>query len=150
MNAKLLLTSLKTQDENLTLLIDSLELQKQAIIKNDYVTLEEAIGKEQNALLNIEREEIVRLKIVNDLAKQFNLNLEENTLDVLLRNGARYFEGETKELTAKRKSLRVKIEYIRNTNTQLKDVVEFSRNLIKETMVMIVGSSKRAFVNKRV
>jgi hypothetical protein len=150
MSAKLLLASLKIQDVNLSLLIDSLETQKQAIIKNDYTSLEEAIGKEQIILRNIEREESTRVKVVKEIATNFSLDLKENTLEDLINKGAKHFETEIKELTARRKSLRVKIEYIRNTNAQLKDVIEFSRNLIKETMMMIAGPTKRSLVNKRV
>jgi hypothetical protein len=150
MSAKLLLASLKTQDVNLSLLIESLELQKQAIVNNDYTSLEEAIGKEQILLRNIEREESTRVKVVKDLAQNLSLELKENTLEDLINKGAKHFEGEIKELTARRKSLKTKIEYIRNTNSQLKDVIEFSRNIIKETMMMIAGPSKRALVNKRV
>ena len=150
MNSKLLLASLKTQELNMSQLIESLETQKRAIVNNDYTSLEEAIGKEQLILRKIEQEEASRIKLIRDIAKQFNLNLNSHSLDDLLSKGARYFESDVKELMTYRKSLKTKIEYILKTNTQLKDVIEFSRNIIKETMMMIAGPSKRAIVNKRV
>lgn len=150
MNAKLLLASLKTQEVNMNQLIESLETQKKAIVNNDYNSLEEAIGKEQLILRKIEQEETSRVKLVRDIGRQYNLNLNSHSLDDLLSKGARYFEEDAKALMTYRKSLKVKIEYILKTNTQLKDVIEFSRNIIKETMMMIAGPTKRALVNKRV
>lgn len=150
MSAKLLLASLKTQDANLSLLIDALDLQKQAIIKNDYATLEAAIGKEQKVLLDVEREENARAKVVKELAKAFNLDLRVYSLENLISQGGNHFNGELKDLQTVRASLKEKVAQIKQTNSQLKDVIDFSRSVIKETMMMLVGPNKRAFVNKRV
>ncbi|MEW6653805.1 MAG: flagellar export chaperone FlgN [Bacteroidota bacterium] len=150
MSAKLLLASLKTQDANLSLLMESLDLQKQAIIKNDYTTLENAISKEQKILLDVEREENSRNKVVKELAKTLNLELREYTLENLLTQAGNNFGSELNELQAVRKSMREKVNKIKNANSQLKEVIEFSRNLIKETMMMLVGPNKKALVNKRV
>jgi uncharacterized protein YpuA (DUF1002 family) len=150
MSAKLLLASLKTQEANLSLLLDALDLQKQAIIKNDYTTLEGAINKEQKILQDIEREENTRVKVVKELARSFNLNLQENTLESLINGGGKHLGNDIKELNAVRNSLKDKATRIKHINSQLKDVIEFSRNMIKETMMMLVGPNKRAIVNKRV
>lgn len=151
MSTKLLLASLKTQEANLSLLIDALDMQKQAIIKNDYTTLESAIGKEQKILRDVEREETARIKVVKELANNFNLNLgDANTLENLINQGSKHFGNDLKELHAVRSSLKEKVKRIKSTNTQLKDVIDFSRNIIKETMMMLVGPNKRAIVNKRV
>ena len=151
MSTKLLLASLKTQEANLSLLIDALDMQKQAIIKNDYTTLESAIGKEQKILRDVEREETARIKVVKELANNLNLNLgDANTLENLISQGSKHFGNDLKELHTVRTSLRDKVKRIKSTNTQLKDVIDFSRNMIKETMMILVGPNKRAIVNKRV
>jgi uncharacterized protein YpuA (DUF1002 family) len=150
MSTKLLLASLKTQEINLSLLIDALDLQKQAIIKNDYTTLESALGKEQKILHDVEREETARIKVVRELANSFNLNLSDNTLENLFNQGSKHFGGDLNELHAVRSSIKEKVNRIKSTNTQLKDVIDFSRNMIKETMMLLVGSNKHAIVNKRV
>lgn len=151
MSTKLLLASLKTQEANLSLLIDALDMQKQAIIKNDYTTLESAIGEEQKILRDVEREETARIKVVKELANNLNLNLgDANTLENLISQGSKHFGNDLKELHTIRTSLRDKVKRIKSTNTQLKDVIDFSRNMIKETMMILVGPNKRAIVNKRV
>ncbi len=150
MSTKHLLASLKTQEANLSLLIDALDMQKQAIMKNDYTTLESAIGEEQKILRNVEREETARIKVVKELAQSFNLNLSANTLESLIDQGGKHFGSDLKDLDAVRSSLRDKVKRIKSTNTQLKDVIDFSRNMIKETMMMLVGPNERAIVNKRV
>ncbi|MFA7418984.1 MAG: flagellar export chaperone FlgN [Melioribacteraceae bacterium] len=150
MSTKLLLASLKTQDANLSLLIDALEMQKQAIIKNDYTTLETAINNEQKILMDVEREETARGKVVKELAKSMNLDVHDNSLENLINKGSTHFGNDLKELNKVRVSLKEKALKIKNTNSQLKDVIEFSRNMIKETMMMLVGPNKHAIVNKRV
>lgn len=150
MSAKLLITSLKTQDVNLNLLLDSLEQQKEAIIKNDFAQLENSINSEQVILRNIENEESTRVKVVRDIEKQFNLKLTDHTLEELLSKGGNIFNGEAKELVTLKKSLKEKAVKIKQLNTQLKDVIEFSRNLIKETMMIVAAKNKQALVNKRV
>lgn len=150
MSAKLLLASLKTQDANLSLLIDALEMQKQAIIKNDYTSLESAINNEQKILSDVEREETARGKVVKELAKSMNLNVHDNSLENLINQGGTHFGNDLKELNKVRASLKEKVLRIKSTNSQLKDVIEFSRNMIKETMMMLVGPNKHAIVNKRV
>ena len=150
MSTKLLLASLKTQEINLSLLIDALDLQKQAIIKNDYTTLESAINREQKILHDVEREENARIKVVRELANSLKLNLSDNTLENLFDQGSKHFGNDLKELHAVRNSLKEKANRIKSTNTQLKDVIDFSRNMIKETMMLLVGSNRHAIVNKRV
>lgn len=150
MSTKLLLASLKTQDANLSLLIDALEMQKQAIIKNDYTTLESAINNEQKILMDVEREETARGKVVKELAKSMNLDIHDNSLENLINQGSTHFGNDLKELNKVRVSLKEKALKIKSTNSQLKDVIEFSRNMIKETMMMLVGPNKHAIVNKRV
>jgi len=150
MSAKLLLASLKAQDVNLSLLIEALDLQKQAIIKNDYTTLETAISKEQKILLDVEREENSRNKVVKEIASSLKIELQNNSLENLINLASNHLGSDLKELQVVRTSLRDKVNRIKNTNSQLKDVIEFSRNMIKETMMMLVGPNKRALVNKRV
>jgi len=150
MSTKLLLASLKTQDANLSLLIDALEMQKQAIIKNDYTTLETAINNEQKILIDVEREETARGKVVKELAQSMNLDVHDNSLENLINQGSTQFGNDLKELNKVRVSLKEKALKIKSTNSQLKDVIEFSRNMIKETMMMLVGPNKHAIVNKRV
>ncbi|KAF0151671.1 MAG: FlgN family protein [Ignavibacteria bacterium] len=150
MSARLLIASLKAQDVNLSLLLEAMDLQKQAIIKNDYTTLESAINNEQKILFDVEREENTRNKVVKELSKTWNLELRENSMESLINQAGNYLGNELNELQVVRKSMREKVNKIKSTNTQLKDVIDFSRNMIKETMMMVVGPNKRALINKRV
>ena len=150
MNAQLLIASLKAQEVNLDLLIEALEEQKYAIIRNDYIALEEAIINEQKILKNIDREEASRFKIVKEIARQMSIELKVNSIDNLIINGKSHFGKELKELEKVRASVRAKLFKTKNINMQLKDIIEFSRNLIKETIMIIAGPNKHALVNKRV
>lgn len=150
MNSKILLASLKAQDSNLNQLLNSLEQQKTAIIKNDFSTLESAINEEQKFLRLVEKEESNRLKIISDIIKQNNLQVNNHSLSELLKKSGKLFEADSKEIQSLRKSLKEKAEKIKQLNLQLKEVIEFSRTLIKETMMLIAAKNKNALVNKRV
>ncbi len=150
MSAQNLIATLKTQETNLDSLIDTLEEKKQAIIKNNFSLLNAALINEQNILHNIGFEEKNRLKVVQDLAKELNLELKDASLESILSKNNFLLKKENKEIQQLRKSLKEKIIRISNTNKQLKDVIDFSRSLIKDTIVMIAGLKKRELVNKRV
>ena len=150
MNAQLLINSLKQQDNNLDDLIEVLEEEKFAIVQNDYNALEQVILKEQKVLKTVEREESNRIKIIKEIAGLYSLELSSPTVDNLLKYGKNYFVNEASELNKLRKSIKIKLGKISQTNSNLKSVIEFSRNMIKETVLMLVGPNKHKLVNKRV
>lgn len=150
MNAKNLLQTLKTQEQNLDQLITILEEQKEAIVHNNYNALESAISNEQKVLKNVAREEAMRLKEVIEISNYYSLDLKGSSLDNFLTAGKEHLAPDMNELMKARMVLRDKVKRVMNVNSQLKNVVDFSRNIIKETMVVIAGSKKHAFVNKRV
>ena len=150
MNAQLLINSLKQQDNNLDDLIEVLEEEKFAIVQNDYNALEQVILKEQKVLKTVEREESNRIKIIKEIAGLYSLELTSPTVDDLLEHGKSYFGNEASELNKLRNSIKVKLGKISQTNSHLKTVIEFSRNMIKETVLMLVGPNKHKLVNKRV
>ena len=150
MNAQLLINSLKQQNNNLDDLIEVLEEEKFAIVQNDYTALEQVILKEQKVLKTVEREESNRIKIVKEIAGLYSLELSSPTVDNLIEHGKSYFVNEASELKKLRNSIKVKLDKISQTNSHLKTVIEFSRNIIKETVLMLVGPNKYKLVNKRV
>ena len=150
MNAKKLLESLKMQELNLDNLYNVLVEQKQAIVKNDIAALEKAILIEQRILQLIENVERARIKEVEEIAQFYSLELKGNKLDDLLDKGKNYLGPELKELRKVRISLRNKLKNLLSINSVLKDVIDFSKNMIKETMFLLAGPNKRLFVNRKV
>lgn len=150
MSARNLIDSMKAQTENLDELIQNLEDQKLAITKNDYSALEKSISSEQMLLRKLQTEEVNRTKVVKEIGKEHNLDFSDFSFDQMLENEKDLFGKETRELLKQRSMLKQKAETAKNINVQLKDVIEFSRGLIKETLVLAAGSKKHLLVNKRV
>lgn len=150
MKVKELIESLKSQNNNLSDLFSSLEQQRKAIVNNDFNLLETAISEEQKFLLKVEKEESNRMKIINELIKENNLSIKTNSLAELIKSSPKLFEKDIKEIQQLRNSLKEKAEKVKRINSQLKDVIEFSRNLIKETMMIVAQKSKKGIVNKKV
>jgi flagellar biosynthesis/type III secretory pathway chaperone len=150
MNGQLLVNSLKQQDNNLDDLIEVLEEEKFAIVQNDYNSLEQVILKEQKVLKTVEREESNRIKIIREIAGLYSLELKSPSVENLLEQGKNYLENEMSDLKKLRESINSKLGKIAQANSHLKTVIEFSRNMIKETVMMLVGPNKHKLVNKRV
>ncbi|MCX7875622.1 MAG: flagellar protein FlgN [Melioribacteraceae bacterium] len=150
MKVKELIQSLKNQDLNLNNLLNSLEQQKLAIINNDFNLFETALSEEQKYLRLVEKEEATRMKLIADIIKENNLSNKNYSLAELINNLPKLFEKDLKEIQQLRKTLKDKAERIKAVNSQLKDVIEFSRSLIKETMMIVAQKSKKGIVNKRV
>ena len=119
MNAQELINSLKAQDVNLDLLIAALEEQKYAIMRNDFVALEEAIINEQKILKNINREETFILKFIKDIGEQLSLDLKVYSINNLITQAKSYFGKELHELEKVRTSVRQKVYKTSNINMQL-------------------------------
>lgn len=150
MSTQHLIDSMKAQAENLDQLIQTLEDQKLAITKNDYAALEKTISSEQMLLRKLQDEEKIRVEAVKEIGKKFNLGLTDYSLDKMIDKGKNFFGKETKELLQLRNVLKEKADSVKDRNTQLRDIVEFSRGLIKETLLIAAGSNKHLLVNKRV
>ncbi|MCL4550653.1 MAG: flagellar protein FlgN [Bacteroidetes bacterium] len=150
MSTQHLIDSMKAQAENLDQLIQTLEDQKLAITKNDYAALEKTISSEQMLLRKLQDEEKIRVEAVKEIGKKFNLGLTDYSLDKMIDKGKNLFGKETKELLQLRNVLKEKADSVKDRNTQLRDIVEFSRGLIKETLLIAAGSNKHLLVNKRV
>lgn len=150
MKVKELIESLKSQNNNLTELLNSLEKQKQAIINNDFNLLETSLSEEQKFLGKVEKEEAKRINIIQVLIKENNLSTKNFSLAEIIKSSPRLFQNDLNEIQQLRKSLKEKAEKVKKINSQLKDVIEFSRNLIKETMMMVAQKNKKGIVNKRV
>jgi hypothetical protein len=146
----MLMEILKTQDLNLDLLIKSLEEQKKAIVRNDYEGLRKLLDDEQRLLKEISIEEANRIKAVNTLVEQFSIEVKNNSLAELMKAGRKYFPNDFKELQFVRSSLGEKIKKIMNLNSQLKNIISFSRQMVKELIMIIAGPNKHSLVNRRV
>lgn len=150
MNSQLLLNSLKQQNSNLDVLIDVLEAEKNAVVQHDYEALEHSISEKQKILRNVKSEESNGIKIVKDLAALYSLELPKASVGNLLLHGKNYFEKESNEIEKVRTSIKIKLNLVARINSQLKDIIEFSRNMIKETIIALVGNNKHTLVNKKV
>jgi hypothetical protein len=150
MKNKDLVNALLIQDENLSSLIDSLENQKKAIIEGKYDDLEKSISNEQKLLRVVQEEELRRIKMIAEISNSNGMNLNNSSLDELLLKGKEFIGEDYKTIQRIRESIKIKINDIGKINAQLKVVIELSRNIIKDTLMLVVGPRNQAFVNKRV
>ncbi|MBX3006719.1 MAG: flagellar export chaperone FlgN [Melioribacteraceae bacterium] len=150
MKNKELVNALLVQDENLSNLIDALDTQKRAIIEGKYDDLEKAIANEQKILKTVQEEEVRRIKMITEISNSNGMNLNNSSLDELLLKGKEFIGEDYKTIQRIRESIKLKLHDISKLNAQLKAVIELSRNIIKDTLMLVVGPRNQAFVNKRV
>lgn len=150
MNVKELLVSLQNQENNFDQLFNTLLQKKNAIVSNNYVVLDEAIKNEQNILAMIDSEEKVRRNIIEEFARQHSLDLKNFSMDELLTTAKNLLKPEQKKIEKIRFNIKEKVLRINHLNSQLSVLIEVSRHMIKERMMVLLGNGKRKLVNKRV
>lgn len=150
MNVKELIVSLQNQDENFDLLFNTLLQKKNAIVSNNYIALDEVIKSEQNILTMIDSEERIRRQLIEEFASKHSLSLKNFSMDELLISGKSFLVQEQKSIEKIRFNIKEKVLRINHLNSQLSVLIEVSRHMIKERMMVLLGNGKRKLVNKRV
>lgn len=150
MTIKELMVSLQNQEDNFDQLFNTLMQKKNAIVSNNYVVLDEAIKKEQNILTMIDSEEKVRRNIIEEFAKQNSLALKNYSMDEFLVIAKNLLMPEQNKIEKIRFNIKEKVLRINHLNSQLSVLIEVSRHMIKERMMVLLGNGKRKLVNKRV
>ncbi|MDQ7817336.1 MAG: flagellar export chaperone FlgN [Melioribacteraceae bacterium] len=150
MNIKELIISLQNQEKNFDLLFETLLQKKNAIVSNNYVALDEVIKSEQNILTMIDSEERIRRQLIEEFASKHSLSLINFSMDELLMSGKSNLVQEQKNIEKIRFNIKEKVLRINHLNSQLSVLIEVSRHMIKERMMVLLGNGKRKLVNKRV
>lgn len=150
MNVKELIVSLQNQDENFDLLFNTLLQKKNAIVSNNYIALDEVIKSEQNILTMIDSEERIRRQLIEEFASKHSLPLKNFSMDELLISGKNFLVQEQKSIEKIRFNIKEKVLRINHLNSQLSVLIEVSRHMIKERMMVLLGNGKRKLINKRV
>jgi hypothetical protein len=150
MNSQDLLNSLLAQEQNVDSLLQILQTMKTAIVHNDFKTLEQTINEEQLMLRKISTEDEARKKAMMKLVDTLSLEMNAPSLEKVLENGKSKLGKEYDVLQKVRKSLKEKLKEVSHLNTVLKQIIDISRSLIKETMLAVAGQKKHGLVNRRV
>lgn len=150
MNSKILLDSLTEQEKNLDGLFQILETMKKAIVQNDFKTFEQTIGQEQVILKKIKIEDDNRKKAMLALAEYLSLGTDISSLEKLIKAGKPKLGKEYDALEKVRYSLKEKLKNISHLNLLLREIIDISRNFIKETLMIVAGQKRHGLINKRV
>jgi hypothetical protein len=150
MNVKELIVPLQNQEKNFDLLFNTLLKKKNAIVSNNYTALDEVIKSEQNILTMIDSEEKIRKQLIEEFASKHSITLKNFSMDELLISGKSFLVQEQKSIEKIRFNIKEKVLRINHLNSQLSVLIEVSRHMIKERMMVLLGNGKRKLVNKRV
>jgi hypothetical protein len=150
MNSQNLLNSLTAQEKNLDSLYLILETMKKSIVQNDLKTFEQTIGEEQIILKKIKSEDDNRKKIMIEMVDSLALETKAQTLENILSAGKTKIGKEYDALQKAHITLKGKLKKISHMNIVLREIIEISRNFIKETMMVIAGQKRHGLINRRV
>jgi hypothetical protein len=150
MNPQILLNSLTAQEKNLDGLILILETMKKSIVQNDLKTFEQTIGEEQIILRKIKSEDDIRKKIMTEMVDSLALETKAQTLENILSAGKTKIGKEYDAMQKARLALKEKLKKISHMNSILREIIEISRNFIKETMIVVAGQKRHGLINRRV
>ena len=120
------------------------------MVNNKYERLNEVVALEEHNLLSIQITEENRLKIMQDLFNQYNIDNERYKLEILVSE----LNGKVdlkilNEITEGEKRIKNTINEINRVNHLNLVLIQQSRSLINDTIKAVINTSKRSILDRK-
>ncbi len=150
MNLQNLISVLSEQELNLKKLLEIINEKKECLVNNKYERLNEVVALEEHNLLSIQITEENRLKIMQDLFNQYNIDNERYKLEILVSE----LNGKVdlkilNEITEGEKRIKNTINEINRVNHLNLVLIQQSRSLINDTIKAVINTSKRSILDRK-
>ncbi|MFA7288212.1 MAG: flagellar export chaperone FlgN [Melioribacteraceae bacterium] len=148
MNLKEFKNLLENQNSTMNIFHSVLQKKKNAIIENDYNSMESILKDEQTVLQRIDLEDKKLKEFLKSYDIYNSLTIEKMLDELKAKN--RISLADYKVLISLRNELKTTASKIVLMNRLISQLVDVSRSIIKETLIALIGNKKKALVNKRV
>ncbi len=145
-----LVTVLKEQEESLKQFLECSLNKQKAIVQNDIENLHNSLNHEEKILSQIENNGKKISSVIEILANDYGLELEEVSLSEFLNSVTNKTEINIKVINLLRNSIKDLINKSSKINEQNKILIDHSRNFLRETIAVLIGLSKRPLLDKKV
>ncbi len=145
-----LLNSLTEQQSNLQEFLEVVQKQQRALIENNLTSLEESIVLEEKVLQKIEASEKTREDIMKNLSSAYSIKLKSLSVRDFLKQIGNAHHPLVQQISELSDELKDAITQITKVNYQNKQLINHSRNFIKETVNLVFGNNGNQLLDKRV
>jgi FlgN protein len=145
-----LIKTLKDQEENIKQFLKCSINKQKAIVQNDINSLHNSLNREENILSQIEMTGKKISIVIENLAKEYGLELEAISLSEFLNAVTDKTEINVKIISALRNSIKDLISKSSKINDQNKILIDHSRNFLRETIAVLIGLNKRPLLDRKI
>ncbi|QQS35509.1 MAG: flagellar protein FlgN [Ignavibacteriales bacterium] len=144
-----LLNSLTEQQSNLQEFLGVVQKQQRALVENNLTSLEESISLEEKVLQKIEMTEKNREEIMKNLSSAYSIKIKSLSVSDFLKQIGNVNHPLVQKITELSDAIKTVITDITKVNYQNKQLINHSRNFIKETVNLVFGTSGSQLLDKR-
>lgn len=144
-----LLNILSDQRLNLQGFLVTAQKQQRALVESNVTSLEECILSEEVLLNRIEATEKMREEIMNKLALAYSIKLKSLSISDFLEQIGNVNHSLIEKITELSNELKSIMKQINKINFQNNQLINHSRNFIKETVNVILGNNGNQLLDKR-
>ncbi len=145
-----LITALKEQEESLKQFLECSISKQKAIVQNDIDSLHNSLNHEEKILSQIENNGKRISLVIENLAKEFGIDLGEVSLSELLKAVNNKTEVNVKVINLLRNSIKDLIGKSSKINEQNKILIDHSRSFLRETIAVLIGLNKRPLLDRKI
>ncbi len=150
MKIEKLIKSLEEQERNLKSFLECIMDKQKSIISNDIEGLEHSLLIESQLLNAMEEQSKKISNVIGDLAKEYSVNLTENSVSEFLNSVNLNADTNVKVIRLLQNSVRDLISKASRVSSQNKVLIEHSRNFIKETINSLAALTNNQLLDKRI
>ena len=144
-----LISALKEQEETLKNFLSCCITKQKTIVQNDINGLHDSLVHEEKLLAKIESNGIKISTAIENLAKEFGLNLKALSLSEFLNAVNDEKEINVKVINLLRNSIKDLISKSSKVNEQNKILIEHSRSFLRETIALLIGLNKHPLLDRK-
>jgi hypothetical protein len=145
-----LISALKEQEDSLKNFLGCCVNKQKAIVHNDINSLHDSLVYEEKLLSRIELNGKKISSAIENLAREFGLNLKAVSLSEFLNAVNNKTEINVKVINLLRNSIKDLVGKSSKINEQNKILIEHSRSFLRETIAMLIGLNKHPLLDRKV
>ena len=144
-----LISALKEQEETLQSFLNCCITKQKVIVQNDINGLHDSLINEEKLLSKIELNGERISTAIENLAKEFGLNLKALSLSEFLNAVNDEKEINVKVINLLRNSIKDLINKSSRINEQNKILIEHSRSFLRETIALLISLNKHPLLDRK-
>jgi len=145
-----LLVILEKQEGNLNKLLKFVLEKQVALVNNNNEGIKDSVSKEEKLLLTVQLTEEMRLKVMEEIFTNYQIDNERYKLSIMIENlKGKIDEKLIHNITLYEQRIKKVIKEVQKINQQNMLLIQQSRSLINETITAVLNLNNRTIVDRK-